>query len=77
MIAIDLKALASALAAELNVEQAGSPWMRIANAADYMCCSESWMYDRLAEIPHVKVDRKLLFNRHQLDRWLTNYRQGV
>ena len=28
MIAIDLKALASALAAELNVEQAGSPWMR-------------------------------------------------
>jgi hypothetical protein len=37
--------------------------------------SESWLRGRLDEVPHVRPGGKLLFNRYELDQWLTGHRR--
>lgn len=72
-LSIDYEALAGELAKHL--EPQGSPWMTVAEAAEYLRASERWVRDRLYEIPHCKVDGKTLLNRHDVDQWLTNHRR--
>lgn len=74
MINIDVNALADALAERL-LQPETTQWMTIAEAAEHMRCSDKWIRGRLDEIPHVKVDGKLLFRRDELDSFLTNHRR--
>lgn len=47
----------------------GSPWMRSAEAADYLGWSRKALYRRVSrkEMPDYKVDGILLFKRRELD----------
>jgi excisionase family DNA binding protein len=75
MITINVDKLAAAIAEKLELERAGSPWLRILEAAEYMHVSERWIREHIGEIPHVRVDgRRLLFNRRELDDWLRRQR---
>ena len=71
---IDVGLLADALLERMQVDTPVQ-WMTIAEAAEHMRCSDKWIRERLGEIPHVRVDKKLLFNRRELDSWLTNHRR--
>jgi excisionase family DNA binding protein len=55
-----------------------SPWMNVKEAADYLRCGTSRLYKLTAAdaIPHFKEEGRLLFNRHELDSWLENFRRG-
>lgn len=72
-VEIDYEALAGELAKHL--EPQGTPWMTVEEAAEYLRASKSWVRARLYEIPHHKVDGKILIHRHELDSWLTNHRR--
>lgn len=67
-IAIDYGALADELAKRL--EPQGSPWMTVAEAAEYMRVSKSWLRARLHDIPNCKPDGKTLLHRREIDAWL-------
>ena len=73
-VEIDYELLAGELAKRIELEQV-SGWMTVAEAAEYMRASESWVRARLHEIPHVKVDGKTLLNRREVDSWLINHRR--
>lgn len=49
-------------------------WMRTREAADYVGLTRSALYSRIADIPHHKIDRLLLFKRDDLDEWLERHR---
>ena len=53
------------------------PWMSTANAAAYLDIPKARLYKLTAQggIPHYKQDGRLLFNRHELDDWLAQFRQ--
>jgi excisionase family DNA binding protein len=57
-------------------ETAASPWMNVATAAVYLDWPRQRLYKLTAQggIPHYKQDGRLLFNRQELDRWLTGFR---
>ena len=75
MITIDIDALAAAIAERLPSAE-GQAWFSLSEAAEYMRVSESWLRQRLGEVPHVRPGQKLLFNRRELDSWLiTNHRR--
>lgn len=76
MINIDVAALADAI-----VERMGAPerteWITVNEAAEHLRCSDKWIRERLGEIPHVRIDGKLLFARQELDSWANRYREGT
>lgn len=72
MITVDVNALAEALAERL---EHGRPWLTLEEAADYMRFSKTWVRQRLGEIPHARVDGKLLFSRDDLDSYITSHRR--
>lgn len=74
-VEVDYEALADELAKRL--EPNGTPWMTVAEAAEYLRASESWVRARLHEIPHCKPDGKTLLHRRELDSWLTNHRREI
>lgn len=75
-VSIDYEALAAELAQ--NLEWQGTPWMTVAETADYLRASERWVRDRLHSIPHIKCDGKTLINRREIDSWLfTNHRRSA
>ncbi len=49
-------------------------WMRTREAAEYVGLTRSALYGRIADIPHHKIDRLLLFKRDDLDEWLERHR---
>ncbi len=49
-------------------------WMRTREAAEYLGLTRSAPYGRIADIPHHKVDRLLLFKRDDLDDWVERHR---
>lgn len=73
MINIDVNALADAIAERLQTTS--SQWMTVAEAAEHVRCHHEWIRNRLDEIPHVRVDGKILIDRQELDTWLTNHRR--
>jgi excisionase family DNA binding protein len=56
-----------------------SPWMGIEKAAAYLDWPKQRLYKLTAQgaIPHYKHEGRLLFNRHELDRWLSAFAQPV
>jgi excisionase family DNA binding protein len=60
-------------------EDAQSPWMGIAKAADYLDWPRQRLYKLTASgaIPHYKQDGRLLFHRAEVDRWLAQHAQPV
>lgn len=70
-VSIDYEQLAASLAKRL--EPQGTPWMTVAEAAEYLRASQRWVRDRLREIPHVKVDGKTLIHRREVDQWLAEH----
>lgn len=70
----DIQQIAEGVQAAFDEHYPGaSPWMTVAEAAEYMRASESWVRARLHDIPHVKVDGKTLINRRELDLWLQGH----
>lgn len=67
---IDLDALAAKLAERLE-QPAASPWLTVAQAAEYIGASERWFRERLYSIPHSRVDGRIFVDRRELDAWLT------
>lgn len=55
-----------------------SPWMGIERAAAYLDWPRQRLYKLTAAgaIPHYKQDRRLLFRRDELDRWLGGFAEG-
>jgi hypothetical protein len=61
----------AALEAHRAEGEPASPWLYGAKeAARYIGCSERSVYHRLDSIPHSRRGRALVFNVHELDRWL-------
>jgi excisionase family DNA binding protein len=56
-----------------------SPWMGIEKAAAYLDWPKQRLYKLTAQsaIPHYKQDGRLLFHRHELDDWLTEFAHPV
>jgi excisionase family DNA binding protein len=56
-----------------------SPWMGIATTAEYLDWPRQRLYKLTAAgaIPHYKQEGRLLFHRHELDRWLQTFAQPV
>jgi excisionase family DNA binding protein len=75
--------LADELARRLHAAQPQpeerSPWLGIEKAAAYLDWPKQRLYKLTAQaaIPHYKHDGRLLFNRHELDHWLTQFAQPV
>jgi hypothetical protein len=76
MITIDVDALASALVAKIGLERERSRWMTLAETAEYLRVSPRWLRDRLHEIPHRRIDGKLIFHAQEIDAWTETYREG-
>ena len=52
-------------------------YLNLAQAAEYLAMSTRTIRDRLDEIPHRRVGKKmLLFKKSELDTWLDQYREG-
>lgn len=56
-----------------------STWLNIDSAAHYLDWPRQRLYKLTATgaIPHYKHDRRLLFRRDELDRWLSHHRQPI
>ena len=72
MITIDINydQLAEALAQRLNPARGASPWLTVKQAAGYIGASERWLRERLAEVPHSRVDGRIFLHKNELDSWL-------
>jgi excisionase family DNA binding protein len=55
-----------------SVPQSGSPWMSVAEAAEYMRCKPKRLYDLAGQsrVPAHKDGSRLLFHRDELDAYL-------
>lgn len=64
--------------AEIRHGEASSPWLSLAEAADYLRWPKARLYKLTAAhaIPHRKHEGRLLFRRDELDVWIDGYRQG-
>ena len=58
---------------ELRPPAAG--WMKTNEAAAYLGMTRGALYGRVADIPHYKFERMLLFKRRDLDAWMESHRQ--
>lgn len=58
-------------------EAATSPWMNVTTAAAHLDWPRQRLYKLAAQgaVPHYKHEGRLLFNRHELDRWLAGFRR--
>ena len=76
---IDLDAIVDViverLAERIDLGTLPAGWMSTKEAAEYMGVSETWVRERLGQIPHSKVDGRLFFNSRDLDSWITNHRR--
>jgi hypothetical protein len=74
---VDDEALAAAIAEVLSRnQQTTGRWMTLAEAAEYLRVSSRWLRDRLAEIPHRRIDGKLIFSSVEVDTWTERHREG-
>jgi len=66
------------LEGDSRTADARSPWMSIEAAASYLDWPKQRLYKLTASgaIPHHKHERRLLFRRDELDRWLASFAQG-
>ena len=71
MITIDVDALAASIIERLPH---ASPWLTRAEAAKYLRTSQTWLKDH-PEVPHYKVDGRVLYRRAELDEYVTNHRR--
>ena len=51
-------------------------YMNKREAATYISLSTRTLEERLREIPHFRVGRKVLFKKSELDRWIEQFREG-
>ena len=65
----------AALEAHRTEAEPVTPWLYGAKeAARYIGCSERSVYHRLRTIPHRREGRRLVFDRREIDHWLTGHR---
>lgn len=50
-------------------------WMSTDNLCAWLEVNRDWVYDKINEIPHVKVGRLLRFNKREVTIWLEKHRQ--
>jgi helix-turn-helix protein len=75
VITVDIDAVAAAIAARLEPD-AANVWMTAPETWEYMRVSRSWLYTHLWQIPHHKVEGRLLFNRKEIDSWISDHGKG-
>lgn len=51
-------------------EQQVMEWLTIEEAATYLKCSKSRIYNNIALVPHTKDGRRLKFPKSELSRWM-------
>lgn len=74
-IRIDTDEIAAAIAKQLPVRQEAH-WMTLAETAEHLRVSQRWLRARLFEIPHRRIDGKLIFRSDEIDNWTTRYNEG-
>ena len=72
MITVDIDALAAAIVDRLPT---ASRWMKVSEAAEYIRVSERTLRGLLHEIPHSKIEGRILIDRADLDEYVTNHRR--
>jgi len=50
-------------------------YMTLAQTLEYLPLSERNIRERLSEIPHYRVGKRLLFKKSELDFWMQGYRE--
>ena len=50
-------------------------YLSLSEAEKYLSLSKRNIRNRLAEIPHLRVGKKLLFKKSELDEWMEQYRE--
>jgi excisionase family DNA binding protein len=50
-------------------------YLSLSETIRYIGLSERTIRDRLSEIPHFRIGKKLLFRKSELDTWLLKYRE--
>ncbi len=50
-------------------------YMTLAQTLEYLPLSERNIRERLSEIPHYRVGKRLLFKKSELDSWMQGYRE--
>jgi len=74
---IDSEALAASIAEHLaRRQEATGRWMTLAETAEYLRVSRRWLQDRLTQIPHRRIDGKLIFFSAEVDGWTKSYYAG-
>jgi excisionase family DNA binding protein len=81
LVASDVSPLVDAVTAAVVArlpELQASPWLSVADAAEYLGWPKKRLYNLVAsnEIPHRKQGNRLLFNRLELDLWLDGFYHG-
>lgn len=75
MITLDVDALAEAVAARLEPART---WLTLAEAAEHLRISTRQVRNLAGkEFPVYRPEGgRMVFNRHELDSWVTNHRKG-
>ena len=60
--------------AERERARAGSPWLTVEEAAQYLRLSPKSVRNRLARLPHHRLDGRILLRRDELDAALSEKR---
>ena len=70
--------VATIVKSEIDATSTATPYMTVAEAAEYLRWSKERIYKLTAAraIPHIKHEGRLLFRRSDLDAWLDEFREG-
>ena len=70
--------VATIVTAEINTTRTTTPYMTVAEAAEYLRWPKERIYKLTAAraIPHAKHEGRILFRRDVLDAWLDEYAEG-
>ncbi len=76
-----VEAIAARVLERLRAEPAGepgSPYLTVAEAADYLRWPRERVYKLTAAkaIPHIRHEGRILLRRDEIDAWLDDYREG-
>jgi excisionase family DNA binding protein len=80
LAAADIEALEERVLGSVleRLQSAASPWMNVDQAAEYLAWPKKRLYNltQKSQVPHRKVENRLLFHREELDQWLAEHYQG-
>lgn len=59
---------------ELNQESSKNRYLTVKLLSSYLHISTSYIYKKISDnsIPHIKIDKRIIFDRELIDLWLSN-----